>query len=720
MKKKQSMERGNVGLRFPVSPTLLVAVESILLTFVLEILSRQSVVSAFRFLIERPHLYLFNALMVSVTLAFAMLFKKRMLSILVTTILWLVFGIANSIVLIYRTASPLTAVDLQLGVEALQMVHIYFKVWQIALVILAVLALVVLIVLVAVKSPKYRKAGMSGIIRFFAFLLAFLACMLVLFSNPKVISTELRPSLYDSYLKYGFPYCFTYSFFDIGISEPDGYSDVEVDKIVQESDLNGEATEEEPTPVETVPYAGMTESDRTGSFESKPDSYTVEAVEAIRERLEESDQADYEKRPNIIFVQLESFFDPTIIRELTFSGDPIPNFRKLKETGTSGTLYVPTVAGGTANTEFEVLTGCSLDYFGAGEYPYYSILREKTCESLAIDLRALDYHATAIHNYSGSFYYRNTVYDHLGFNNFISREYMEGFDVTPMGWPKDAILQKRIRDTLNSTEGRDFVFCVTVQTHGKYIELPETMEPVITVEGYEDESSKRIMEYFLVQLYEADQLIGSLVEEYSQYDEDVMIVFYGDHLPGMNLTNDILTTGNIYATEYVIWSNFETEKADRDLEAYQLGAYALGHVGIDTGTMVRFHQTQMEKESYEYNLEILEYDMLYGKKIVYDGRELRETCNLVMGLEPIRVTGAYVKNGNLFVEGEYFTSASAVFLDGDESGDTIFVNESLLVVPDKAPEDHTLLTVAQISADGIALSFSEAYECMGLRPKSYN
>jgi len=719
-KKKLDVSRGSVGKRFPASPSLVVIIESLILTFVLEVLSRQSLSSAAGFLFGRPHVFLFNATMVAVTLAFAMLFRKKLLSLVLVTVFWLTIGISNTIVLTFRNATPLTAVDLQLGIEALHMVSIYFKMWQIILVIAIVVAVVSVLVLLAVRSPKYRKEGQTGIVRFLSFSIVCLITAIVLFSNPSIISRELRPSLYDSYLKYGFPYCFSYSFFDIGIAKPEGYRDEDVVKIVRDIDIVPVATEPEAEFLNGGYQEDMVESDRTGSFNNDLESYTVEAVEAIRERMERDEVSEDQILPNIIIVQLESFFDPTFVKGLTFSEDPIPNFRKLKENNTSGILYVPTVGGGTANTEFEVLTGCSIDYFGAGEFPFYSILKEKTCESLAIDLRALDYHATAIHNYTGSFYYRNTVYDNLGFNTFVSKEYMNGFSYTPRGWPTDDVLQGEIRDALDTSEGKDFVFCVTVQTHGKYIEMPAELETPITVEGYEDESDKLIMEYYLMLLQGTDQLIGRMIEEYSAFDEDVMIIFYGDHLPSLSFTNEDLTTGDIYASEYVIWTNYGLERQDADLEAYQLGAYALGLNNIDTGTMIRFHQTQMGRENYLTNLEILEYDMLYGKKHVYEGRELKETGELMMGIHPVVITDVRVKNEHLFVYGENFTFASTVFLDDEKCDETVFIDEHLVVVPRTQPKNGTLLKVVQLTDDNNALSETEEIVCEGLAPVDYS
>ena len=720
MKKKLDMQRGKVGKRFPVSPALIVIVLSLLLTFVLEVLSRRSVIGAAEFLFERPTVFAYNSIMVSVTLAFAMVFRKKLFALMLVIVVWLAFGIANCVLLSFRTASPLTAIDLQLGMEAIEMIDVYFKIWQVVLIGIAVVGAIALLVTIAVRSPRYRKEGQTALLRFSGFVIAFLISTILIFQNGDMISRELRPSLYDSYCKYGFPYCFTYSFFDIGITEPKGYSNQEILKIADDVDIViNEITEEEVLSDNNI-LNEIIESMRTGAYNTKPESYSVEAVDSIKNRLVRETEDLPIERPNIVFVQLESFFDPYIIEHLSFSEDPIPNFRKLKNEYTSGALYVPTVAVGTANTEFEVLTGCCLDFFGAGEFPYYSILKEKTCESLAVDLRAIDYTATAIHNYTGSFYYRDTVYDNLGFNRYISKEYMDGYDLTPMGWPEDAILQSVIRDVLDSTQGKDFIYTVTVQTHGKYLELPEEMEAVIAVEGARDEHEKLTMEYFLTLLVDVDKLVGALVEEYSQYDEDVMIVFFGDHLPGLELTNEVLSTQNIYATEYVIWTNYELPKEDKDLEAYQLGAYALKQNNIDIGTLVRFHQTQMDKENYRENLEILEYDMLYGKKYVYEGLELKEDDQMIMGLHPIVIKDARVKQENLFVYGENFTSASVVFQNEEKMADTIFVNPDLLIVPGLIPEDGTLLTVCQLSGEGFVLGPTQAYECMGLVPIDYS
>ena len=84
-------------------------------------------------------------------------------------------------------------------------------------------------------------------------------------------------------------------------------------------------------------------------------------------------------------------------------------------------------------------------------------MKSKVCESMAYDLKKLGYSTHAIHNNDGTFYDRNLVFSHLGYDTFTSIEYMDGFEKTPMGWAKDYVLTDEIDKALNSTSGTDYV-----------------------------------------------------------------------------------------------------------------------------------------------------------------------------------------------------------------------------------------------------------------------
>lgn len=146
---------------------------------------------------------------------------------------------------------------------------------------------------------------------------------------------------------------------------------------------------------------------------SKPDDYSEETVDAIETLVNSSkEQTTVSKgsEPNIICVLLESFADPYEVNFLNMSEDPIPNFHNLEANYSTGYLTVPVVGAGTANTEFEVLTGMSMQYFGTGEYPYKTILKQTDCESIADDLSQIGYGTHVVHNNTATFYSRNNAF----------------------------------------------------------------------------------------------------------------------------------------------------------------------------------------------------------------------------------------------------------------------------------------------------------------------
>ena len=161
-----------------------------------------------------------------------------------------------------------------------------------------------------------------------------------------------------------------------------------------------------------------------------------------------------------------------------------------KEVKKQNYLTVPAVGAGTANVEFEAITGISARFFGPGEYPYKSILTEKTCESVPYDLRQVGYTSHAIHNHRGAFYNRNTVFSNLGFDTFTCLEYMNNVVKTPKNWAKDTILTENIIDALNSSEGPDYIYTISVQGHGKYPDEEVIEDPVIEVTEAPDEETK--------------------------------------------------------------------------------------------------------------------------------------------------------------------------------------------------------------------------------------
>ena len=125
---------------------------------------------------------------------------------------------------------------------------------------------------------------------------------------------------------------------------------------------------------------------------------------------------------------------------------------------------------------------------------------------------------------------------------------------------------------MDQTEGHDFIFTISVQGHGDYPEEPMFENPEIKVTGVEDEGRRNAWEYYINEVHEMDKFAGDLVEAIEQRGEPTVIVFYGDHLPTMNLVPEDLHNKYLYNTNYVIWDNIGLEKIDRNVAAYQIMA----------------------------------------------------------------------------------------------------------------------------------------------------
>lgn len=138
-------------------------------------------------------------------------------------------------------------------------------------------------------------------------------------------------------------------------------------------------------------------------------------------------------------VMNESFSDPTTYLEgYETSTDPMPYVRSLMKHGdvVSGTCAVSSDMGtGTANSEFEFLTGNSMAYF-KGNTPYVQFIDTET-PSLASLLADRGYSTMAMHAYERAGYNRVKVYDRLGFETYKG---IEDFDVDldyARGYPTD-------------------------------------------------------------------------------------------------------------------------------------------------------------------------------------------------------------------------------------------------------------------------------------------
>jgi hypothetical protein len=200
-----------------------------------------------------------------------------------------------------------------------------------------------------------------------------------------------------------------------------------------------------------------------------------------------------------------------------------------------------------------------------------------------------------------------------------------------------------------------------------------------------------------------DDFLGELIKELSERNEQTVLVLYGDHLPGFNFTADSLTNGDLYQTQYAVWSNFDMGITKKNLQAYQLSAYVLGKLGISEGYLTKFHQKQSDSDDYLKNLKILEYDILYGDCDIYGGTNPFKPTDLKMGTDDISIDSAYNYKDYVCVEGDNFNDYSVVLINDKEYA-TEIINDHLLKVSAAQVKAGDVVSVIQRGKDKIELS----------------
>ncbi|MBO5097558.1 MAG: LTA synthase family protein [Agathobacter sp.] len=646
------------------------ALFSCAVVFIVELVSRRSLFSAIGFISETPITYLYNAFIVFASLSLVYLFRRRGFARLIVCSFWIILGIINGVVLCNRV-TPFNFSDLACIPDLLALSGTsYITPSLIIAILLASSAFILACVVFYIQGPVFT--GKTYRIRnaFFILSMIFIAIPITtkMAQDNKIVETYFA-NIAQGYEDYGFVYSFSTGVLDRGMDKPGKYSQETIQPII-DSIVNGK------------------------------EETTITADTA----------------PNIICVLLESFVDPDEFNFMTYSQDPAPFYHYLRDNFTSGYVTMPVVGAGTANAEFEILTGMKLQYFGTGEYPYKTILKETDCESVAAVLKNLGYGTHAVHNNGGNFYSRVNAFSMMGFDTFTSKELMDITEFTPNGWAEDAILVEETMKTLLSTPNQpDFTYTITVGTHGTYPTESILEDPYCEILGIDNEELTNQWTYYMHQLNKTDQFIEGLIRQLEQLDEDTIVVFWGDHLPTMGLEDEDMVSGDIYKTSYVTWNNFGLEKEDCDLYAYQLMADILDTIGIHEGTMIGYHQTQagvLDEETYINGIEQLQYDILYGERYCYeDGISPYPPTEIVMGLDEVVIDHVELsKDGKQYIiTGQNFTQWSRVYIDNTKIKPTYVSSTQLIIEASSLKEDSTIV-VSQVGSNNTRFRNSNEYK----------
>jgi len=297
-----------------------------------------------------------------------------------------------------------------------------------------------------------------------------------------------------------------------------------------------------------------------------------------------------EEPVDVVIVMAESLWDPTRLG-VPFSADPLPFLRSLMRDHSAGALISPSFGGGTANAEFELLTGMSSSFAPQGAFPYQHYLL-RPVDALPSLFRRAGYRTVAIHPFHAFYWSRDVVYPLLGFDRFES---LTDFPSPRLEgpWVSDEEVVNHILHALSDEQRSHFVLAVTMSTHGPY-NLPLAGDEEIDVLGEKLSADSRLLvKNYVNKLRKADKAMERLVQRLKARPRKTMLVLFGDHLPMLGPDYAAYRQAGFFQEPWtdakrermaevpvVLWTNFPTPRSELHLSISMLAPRILETAGL--------------------------------------------------------------------------------------------------------------------------------------------
>ena len=392
-----------------------------------------------------------------------------------------------------------------------------------------------------------------------------------------------------------------------------------------------------------------------------PDDYSEEVMDELVEEIMTSyaqTENISEKKPNIIAIMSESFWDITSLENVTFSYDPLPVLHSLQSTANSGELLSHVFGGNTVISEFEFLTGFHAAFFPTDYMVYGGSMDAGFCSAASL-LSGQGYHAVAMHPYAATNYNRNTAYKMLGFSEMVFEDDFPEDAQRVRGYISDDAMYRQILDVhgqlREESDAPLFLFGITMQSHGGYwkINIHEQSRVPFQSEGYLDSTVVGMDDYF-ASLHSSDAALGNLISYFEQLEEDTIVIYFGDHMSNVGgkaqkmlecqswyQSNTFAVDVKSHTVPYVVWSNCDLDLGQMPMmDIGQLLPMVLAEVGIEMPQFWNYLQqkqqllpafnhaiavnadrsetelsdlTEEQKRLYR-NFELLTYDYIWGEQ----------------------------------------------------------------------------------------------------------
>ena len=303
----------------------------------------------------------------------------------------------------------------------------------------------------------------------------------------------------------------------------------------------------------------------------QPAGYSRATMQTLAHRYQLSadrinrDRKSYMNESSLVYILSESFSDPTRVPGVALNQDPMPHIRSIKDGTTSGLMLSSGYGGGTANLEFQAMTGLSMANFDPSlTSPYQQVIPHLSWIPTVNQAWGSPSKSLAFHPYESSMYSRAENYKKFGFSHFYS---LTGPDqiahqdrIDRSQYVGDRSAYDSALEHMGDDKGNQFVEVITMQNHMPYNDWYDDNNFSVNSSDPNrplgDDEMQSIRTYAKgVSL--TDQATADFLNSLDSQSKPVTVVFYGDHLPGIYGTagSDQRNSLALHLTDYFIWSN---------------------------------------------------------------------------------------------------------------------------------------------------------------------
>lgn len=297
-------------------------------------------------------------------------------------------------------------------------------------------------------------------------------------------------------------------------------------------------------------------------------------------------------KPNVILILSESFFDVTQLPGVEYEQDPLQQFHALQEEGVSGTFHTRTLGYGTCNIELEILTGINTTLLNREDL--YSMLPSLLTQLPTVPsvLRENGYETTMFHLFNDSIYNRTPIFEELGFDHIYFSGDFAAVDpeaaAAPDYWSymvekiDGAFYSDRYMTDLfidlyeQKGDAPLFLYGISMENHSPHDGTKYAAQGyTVSFTSPLGEEAAAILADASQGAANASQALGRLCDYFREQEEPTVILFFGDHRPGLAMDNGVESVYSLlgmapgvnqsqwteeemaalHATSYLIWSN---------------------------------------------------------------------------------------------------------------------------------------------------------------------